>query len=436
MNGVNRGTLFLNREKNVQALLDLEITPGFRKTILKDLEHTDYSQGPIVDKMLEGADLWIFGKDCQEQRSLYKDYNGETKFKCPLHIIPHCRVSYELPIKIKIMKSPITGKEMSLARKKSTLTFRKEEFTLLSHFYVCEDSGEEFSSTEIDELNIRQIHNQYRDKYNLPFAAEIKSIRSKYGLPATRMSEILGFGINSYRNNENGEVPSLSNGKLIQLVNDPRKFRDMVDLCDTLSEKEKSKIIQKVNDIIYEGEKESSSLEIHEYLLGSRMPDAKTGYVKPDFVKLTEMVKFFSERLKPWKTVLNKLLFYSDFLAYRSTCYSMSGVRYRAIQMGPVPNNYDSIYEFMFNSNEIKMDNVLFKDGGFGYKFDNVENSEFNSEIFSEKEIEILESVSAQFKNKSTKEVIEFSHKEKAWLENNQEKKLIDYTYAFDIIQL
>ena len=77
MNGVNRGTLFLNREKNVQALLDLEITPGFRKTILKDLEHTDYSQGPIVDKMLEGADLWIFGKTVKSKEVYIKITMGK-----------------------------------------------------------------------------------------------------------------------------------------------------------------------------------------------------------------------------------------------------------------------------------------------------------------------------------------------------------------------
>jgi len=143
------------------------------------------------------------------------------------------------------MKSPITGKEMCLVRKKSTLTFRKEEFVFYSHFYVCADSGEQFTSTELDELNLFQVHNQYRDKYNLPFSSEIQSIRKKYKLPASKMSEILGFGANSFRKYENGEVPSNSNGKLIQLVDDPRKFRDMVDLCESLDLNEKLDIARR-----------------------------------------------------------------------------------------------------------------------------------------------------------------------------------------------
>lgn len=334
------------------------------------------------------------------------------------------------------MKSPITGKEMSLTRKKSSLTYRKDEFIFHSHFYVCEDSGEQFTSTELDELNLLQVHNQYRDKYNLPFPAEIQSIRNKYKLSATKMSEILGFGINSYRNYENGEVPSNSNGKLIQLVEDPRKFRDMVGLCDALDSEEKLVILERVDNMIFNMKKNSFSLKMEDYLLGSKLPDSITGYVKPDFTKFTEMVKFYSEKLNPWKTVLNKLLFYSDFLTYRNNCFSMSGVRYRAIKMGPVPNNYNSIYEFMFNKNDIEIINVAFSDNVFGYRFNKAENREFNPDVFSNDELEILNLVCSKFSDMNTNDVIEFSHKEKAWLDNEGERKLIDYNYAFDIIQI
>ncbi len=72
---------------------------------------------------------------------------------------------------------------------------------------------------------MRQAYNQYRDKYNLPFPEEIKEIRAKYGVSATKMSEILGFGINSYRNYENGEVPNQSNANLIQLAKNPIQFK-------------------------------------------------------------------------------------------------------------------------------------------------------------------------------------------------------------------
>ncbi len=40
---------FKHRDKNLQTLLDLEITPKQREEFLLNLEPTDYSNGPIAD---------------------------------------------------------------------------------------------------------------------------------------------------------------------------------------------------------------------------------------------------------------------------------------------------------------------------------------------------------------------------------------------------
>ena len=58
--------------------------------------------------------------------------------------------------------SPITGKEMLLIKESRILTFRKEEFEVVYHHYKCEDSGEFFTTTELDEINLNQLHNQYQ----------------------------------------------------------------------------------------------------------------------------------------------------------------------------------------------------------------------------------------------------------------------------------
>jgi hypothetical protein len=52
---------FLNREKNLQALLDLEIVRASRKEYLKALTTKDYFNGPIADQF-GGRELWEFGK--------------------------------------------------------------------------------------------------------------------------------------------------------------------------------------------------------------------------------------------------------------------------------------------------------------------------------------------------------------------------------------
>ena len=337
------------------------------------------------------------------------------------------------------MKSPITGKEMLIKRENRTLTFRKEDFPIVYHCYLCVESGEQFTSTELDEINLQQIYNQYLDRHNLPFPDEIREIRERYGLSASKMSEILGFGVNSYRNYENGEVPNLSNGKLIQLVNDPKKFRDLVEISDALNQEAKAKLLRKVDHLIDQQEENLFSFELVDYLFnrGGKLPNEFSGYRKPNFKKLTEMVVLFSDRLNPWKTQMNKLMFYADFLMFKRSCFSISGASYRAINMGPVPNNYNSIYEYIANNNDI---DIIAHDFG-GEEFKSKKDRKFNSKLFSDAELKVLEDVVHKFQkvatNKApTKQLIEISHKESAWLENEQERKLISYKYAYDLSQI
>ncbi len=334
------------------------------------------------------------------------------------------------------MKSPITGKEMSLIKEVKNMSFRKEEFPIVYHYYLCDDSGDQFTTTELDELNLQQLYNQYRDKHNLPFPEQVQETREKYGLPASKMSDILGFGVNSYRNYENDEVPNHANGKLIQLASDPKKFKELVELSESLDEKLKQKLFVKIENLIQTNLQNKFSLNLENYLLDGKQPDEFTGYKKPNLKKLTEMVVFFSEQLEPWKTQMNKLLFYADFNHFKKKCISISGTRYRAIEMGPVPYNYDSLFEYLENTNEIKICATEFPNGSIGELFKSKSGRIFNSSIFSEFELEVLKSVAKRFRTATTSDIINFSHNEIGWKENKDARKIISYKYAFDLNQL
>ena len=56
-----------DRGKNTQALVDLELRPFERKTILEALEIKDYSEGPKEEKYYRGADMWVFGKTIKKR---------------------------------------------------------------------------------------------------------------------------------------------------------------------------------------------------------------------------------------------------------------------------------------------------------------------------------------------------------------------------------
>ncbi len=334
------------------------------------------------------------------------------------------------------MKSPITGKEMKLIKEQRSMDFRKETFEIVFHYYKCEDSGEQFTTTSIDDVNLNQVYNQYRNKFNIPFPDEIIRIRKKFGLSASKMSEILGFGVNSYRQYEAGEMPSVANAKLIQMVDDPKKFINMVELCGTLDEKIKTKYIEKAQVLVEEKKRNIFDLNLKEYLLGNHLADIYSGYRNPNFEKFTEMVVYFSDKLSPFKTKMNKLLFYSDFLMFKQSCFSISGVRYKAIDMGPVPNNFQSIFEYLANKGVIDIDTTEFPSGYTGEQFKSRKDRKFNAELFTENELNTLEKVADVFKETSTNDIIKLSHLEEAWKRNERGRSVISYKYAFELNQI
>jgi len=331
------------------------------------------------------------------------------------------------------MKSPFTGKEMTIVKEVRTMKFRKEEFQMLFHAYRCPDTGEQFEDDDFAKLNYNQVVNQYRSKYNIPFSEQIIDIRKTYKLSATKMSEILGFGVNSYRNYEAGEVPSQSNARLIHLASNPHEFKKLVQLCGTLDPKTIDKIVHRIDSLLEEKKKSKFDKQLESYYLGTSLPSSQTGFKTPDFEKFSQMVIFFTKKLEPWKTKMNKLLFYADFYTFKKTGFSISGVQYVAMPMGPVPNNFNSIFDYLARKDRLGINYTHFPNGGTGEQFKPNTNSVFNEGFFNDLELQILNSVAEQFKDLSTNDIIEYSHKEKAWIENHEETKVIDYKYGFEL---
>ncbi len=77
------GILFRDdREKNRNALIDLDISRYERNEIIKSIETEDYSEGPIPDELNHGSELWVFGKDVNGIEVYIKitmgGFNGRT----------------------------------------------------------------------------------------------------------------------------------------------------------------------------------------------------------------------------------------------------------------------------------------------------------------------------------------------------------------------
>lgn len=324
------------------------------------------------------------------------------------------------------MKSPITGLEMKLVFENRELKYRGEQFSYIAQLHLCEDSGEMFTTTHMDEINIGQVYNQYRVKYGIPFPDEIAETRSKYGLSASKMSEILGFGVNQYRLYENGEMPNEAIGKTLKNIESPIFFESYVNNArNQFSAKEFEKIISKVKHA-YERKKED---DIKMLIFKSSARCATNGYAPLEYSRVKNIILYFIEKLGGvFTTKMNKLLFYTDFASYKQRGVAMSGLSYRAIQYGPIPMDYQIVYGLM---DDVETEVVRYPSGVEG----DMLCSEISADIsiFSSKEISILDRVIQRFRECNASEISDISHYEDAWINHKATKEVIDFNTAFTL---
>ena len=330
---------------------------------------------------------------------------------------------------MKVQNSPLTGKPMRVVYEPDTMTFRGEKFDCIYTSYRDDESGESFTTTESDSAWWNQVTNQYRAKYGLPYTDEIIDVRKRYGVSAAKMSQILGIGVNQYRLYEQGEVPSVSNGRMIRSVMNPKVMLEMVESSkNEMSKSEYERIVSKVKAVI--AESEAYKLEQYETKRLFSVPrGAENGYAQISIDRLKNILLFFiSKGNGVFFTKMNKLLFYADFMAYRVTGKSVSGLAYKAIAHGPVPVRWDRIYSFY---DEIDQEIVQFSDGREGTKL--VSKLSPDMAEFSDDELKILEYVSQRFKNETPTQISETSHEEEAWKKYKDSDKLISFEMAFTL---
>lgn len=297
-----------------------------------------------------------------------------------------------------------------------TVVFRKEGFDYI-HVGIVDKNGDSWTTTELDEANTNQIYNQYRVRHGIPFPDEICALRKYYGLSALKMSEILGFGVNQYRYYENGEMPSISNARMLVAIRDKRTFLSFLEASmRIIGEKDYAKIHRHI-------------MGLPEYECPKNQPSALSGYVLYSLERTAAAVKYFIKEMGGvFVTKMNKLLFYTDFLCYRRKGYGLTGLEYAALPYGPVPENWGRVYDSI---PDIRMDEYVFPDMMSGIELNS--EAEPDMTVFDETEVCVLKDVAERFKDTKAGEISQISHKERGWMDNHEGKMPIDYSYAFEL---
>lgn len=326
------------------------------------------------------------------------------------------------------MKSPFTGKEMKIVCEDRTWNFRGEEYKYTHAAWLCADTGEQFTTDDMDDAGYMQVTNQYRAKYGIPYTDEIVSVRNAYSVSATKMSQILGIGINQWRNYEAGEVPNVSNGRMIRSIMNPRAFMDyLTSAKNVLGEKDYIKISSKVAEMIKTNDNDSViRYDLSRVFHSDRSID--NGFAPQSLDRLKNILLYILERCgDTFYTKMNKLLFYADFVAYRQSGMAMTGLSYRAIAHGPVPERWDRVYS--------QFDEIVQEPRSYGEKEGSVliAKAPADTNLLTSVEIKVLDEICDKFSKCTSADLTGISHTESAWIDNVEGYKRIPFEFAFSL---
>lgn len=289
----------------------------------------------------------------------------------------------------------------------------------------CEVCNAEFENSRDYDWK-RDAYAAYRKEKNYHTPDQVKSWRARFGLTQAEVSQLLGWGEATLGRYENGALPTDAQHRQLSALMRPAGLAQALEESPgAIPEQKHLEIMDKLRPALAR----LRALQTLMSLAGSFPPDELTGRRFFDVWRTSALVSILA-RGGEFKTKLNKLLFYSDFSAFRLLGASISGLRYARIPLGPVPKDYENIYASLCT-----LDVVAFEPKEIqGYYGELIhEASPTPTDVLTSAEVKIAELVKSHFSGWSAKRTVSYSHRERAWKEVSP-CGLIPYTFADSLL--
>ncbi|MEE0692181.1 MAG: Panacea domain-containing protein [Lachnospiraceae bacterium] len=141
--------------------------------------------------------------------------------------------------------------------------------------------------------------------------------------------------------------------------------------------------------------------------------------------KVVDVIRYFASSKNVtnlYKVKLMKLMWYADALAYKKRGFAITGLVYQALPMGAVPVGHSSIIDLK----DVPCEEV---DIGETSAYHFSLTGEKNFSALSKEEKDILDFVIEKLGKMSKNEMIDFMHKERAYVETAP-RDVIQFKYA------
>lgn len=302
---------------------------------------------------------------------------------------------------------------------------KDKEVIYISPRRFCDNCNHLVFDESLDNEASKKAIEVYNKKYGIP-KEDIINLRKKYNLTQEMFSKLIGCAKKTLISYEKGT--SIPNDNfyitLKTLINNPQIIENFLEANkDEIDQKEYENIKERMEPFLNKNiaqalyKKEGELTEFN-------------GYVNLDINKLENIILYFSKD-GILKTKLLKEMFYADFINYKNTASSITGLEYVKLPHGPVPDGFENLLGYLVDQTII--DYKIEYSNNFDLEYHKIIGlKEFNESLFSNYELSSLKEVKNYFQNFKSKEIEEKSHQEEAYKKTEYCHK-ISYDYAFDI---
>lgn len=306
-------------------------------------------------------------------------------------------------------------------------SFKDVQVNYEATYFYC-DLAEELY---MDELQIQEndmaMKDAYRREEGLLTSKEIIGIRGKYNISQSDLCLLLGWGGKTITRYEGHQVQDKAHDTILKkLDTDPEWF---LNLLIESREKLPTELYKKYFDmatVLYE---KNQDLYLRKAIEARYAKFQNTsmfnGNVKLSLDKTVDVIRYFASSIKVtnlYKVKLMKLMWYADAFSFKKRGYAITGLVYQAMPMGAVPIGHDSIINLKgVPCKEVDMGET------YAYYFDLKEDVKESS--LSNEDREILDVVIEGLGRMSKNEIVDFMHKEQAYIKTVT-KDIISFKYV------
>jgi putative zinc finger/helix-turn-helix YgiT family protein len=292
-----------------------------------------------------------------------------------------------------------------------TEEYKGEEVSFEAIYEYCVHADEYLETEDMIKANSLAMKDAYRQKVGLLTSKEIIAIREKYGVSQKDFSEILDWGKATITRYENHQVQDRAHDDILRKIDsDPKWFLQMLERAEgKISPKALNKY-QKTANEVFRKMKNQYLMDSIQALYSNYENDIITGGVKLNLNKVVEVINYYASKVSSLhKVKLMKMLWFGDSLSYKRNGRAITGLVYKALPMGAVPEGYEQIIDL----DGVEFETVYYDYDRICYKFKPAAGFEIKE--LSKNEIDVLDAVIEEVGELSTQEIIDKMHNEDAY---------------------